>query len=100
MIAILLEKEVISHAGDVVADHSVARNAASSLLVIRRHGVALGEEKVKKPLEARNGVVAVFGDNRMSIQMGDEELFEAGILRDKLIAQTGEPLRVAANLFD
>lgn len=80
MIAVLLEEKLVSHTGDVVADQDVTGDAESLLFMIGRHGVALVEIEMEKAFEALDGVVAVFGDDRLCVDAVDEKLFEQAIL--------------------
>ena len=80
------KKELVGHAGDVVADHDVTRDTERLLFMIGRHGAALGEKEMEEPLKACDRVVAVFGDDRMCVNARDEELFEKGVLSGNLAA--------------
>ena len=100
MVAVLLEEKVIGHTGNVVADDDMARNDKGLLFVVRRHGIAFAEKKMEKSLETFDGVVAVFGDDRMGVEMGNEESLESSILRGDLLAEPSETVGVVANFFD
>ena len=80
MVAVLSQEKLVGHAGDVIADDNVARNDEGLFLVIWRHGAAVSEKEMEKSLQTLNGVVAVFGDDRMRVQVSDEELFQTSIL--------------------
>ena len=65
MVAVLLEEKLIGHSGNVVAHHDVARDTLGLLFVVGRHGAGFAEKKVEKAVQALDGMVAIFGDDRV-----------------------------------
>jgi len=74
MIAVLLEQELIRHACNVIANDDVTRNGQGELLVIGRHGIEFAKIEVEKVLEAFDGAIAVFSNDRIAVEIIDEEL--------------------------
>ena len=86
MVAVLPKEKLISHAGDVIAGDDMAGNGAGEIFVVGRHGVAFAEEEMEKACEAFNGVVTIFGNDRMGVNVSDQKSFEEGVLRGDLLA--------------
>ena len=75
MIAVLLEQELVRHAGNVIADDDVTGNGEGKLLMIGRHGIEFAKIEVEKMLEAFDGAIAVFGNDGIVVEIIGEELF-------------------------
>ena len=75
----LAKEEMIGHAGDVVADHAVARLSRREFGVVRRHALRVFEEKRKKRVERRDGTVAVFDDGRLRIEAREKEALQVAV---------------------
>ena len=75
MVAVLLEQELVRHAGNVIANDDVTRNGEGKLLMIGRHGIEFAQVEMEKMLEAFDGAVAVFGNDRIAVEIIGEELF-------------------------
>ena len=100
MIAVLLEEKLVGHAGDVIADDDMARDGEGFLFVVRRHGFTLGEVEMKESFQTFDGLVAVFGDERVSIKMSDEELLETSILSGDGGTEASEARRITPDFID
>lgn len=90
---------MVGHAGDVVADDNVTGSGSSHFFVGGRHGAGCGEVVVEEFFEAADGTVAVFGNSCVIVDVGKEEALEFGIALGGFIAETGEALGSAANVF-
>ena len=74
MIAVLLEQELVRHAGNVIANDDVTRSGEGKLLMIVRHGIEFAQIEMEKMLEAFDGAVAVLGNDRIAVEIIGEEL--------------------------
>ena len=74
MIAVLLEQELVRHAGNVIANDDVTRNGEGKLLMIGRHGIEFAKIEVEKMLQAFDGAIAVFGNDGIAVEIIGEEL--------------------------
>ena len=58
----LAEEEMVGHAGDVVADYSMARLVRREFGMLRGHAVGMVEVKGEKRVERGYGAVAILDD--------------------------------------
>src|SRR5215475_445603 len=100
MIAVLFEEKQVGHAGDVIADDDVAGNNEGLLFVVGRHGIGFGEKETEQLFQAFDRMVAVVGDERVGIEMGNEELLKAGILFGEGGGEFREASGIAADFVD
>jgi hypothetical protein len=75
MVAILFQQELIGHARDVIANHDVAGNGQRELFVVGRHRFEFAQVKMKKTRQAFDGLIAIAGNDRVAIEICDQEVF-------------------------
>ena len=92
MFVVLAEEEVVGHAGDVIADDDVARFGLREFFIGEGHRAGLVQKVGKEIFKTFYRAVAVFGDGRMILDMGEEKAFEGGIGGVKGSAELSEPL--------
>src|SRR5882762_6969142 len=63
------KKELVGHAGDVIANDDVARFRLRKLLMGSRHRTVVAEVVDEKFLQTLHGAVAVLGDGGMLVDM-------------------------------
>ena len=81
MLAVLAQKKLIGHAGDVIANHNVARFGLLEFFMRGRHGAWRRKIMREEFFEATNGAVAVLGDSWMIVNVGEQEALERRVMR-------------------
>ena len=99
MIAILLQQELVGHAGDVIANDDVTSDGERGLLVIGRHGTQFLEIKIKKLRKAIDRTVAIFGDDWIAIEIRNQKTFQMGVFGGDPRTHSGDPLWPAPDFF-
>ena len=100
MFVMAAEKELIGHAGNVIAYDDVTQLRVGELFVRGRHGARRVEVVHKEFLEAAHGAVAVFGDGGMIVDVLEEEVLEAAIMLRCVIAKASEAMRGATDIVN
>jgi hypothetical protein len=90
MVVMVAQKELIGHAGDVIADDDVARFHPRKFFVESGHRAGSTEIEGKKLFETVHGVVAVLGDGGMAVNAGEKEALELGVAGSGGFAEAGE----------
>ena len=91
---------MVGHAGNVIADHAMARLLLRHPGVILRHAVGMFHEETEQGVEGGHRLVALFGNRGMGIELRVEEALQRGAFRGDLRRKCREALRLAANILD
>src|ERR1700735_2033427 len=76
----LAQKKMVGHAGDVVADHSMARLDLSQIGVLLWHWVRVLHEEKKKRVQRSHGAVAFLCDGGIRVKPGVKKAFQFAVL--------------------
>ncbi len=100
MFMMLAKKELICHAGDVIAHDKVPCFGLGKFFIGRRHRAGASQVENEKFFQTLHRAVAVLGDGRMVVDMGEEEALKLAISRSRSIAEASKTMGSAANVFD
>ncbi len=98
MLVMAAKKELIGHAGNVIADDDVARFRLCVFLIGSWHRAERTEVIIKKFFQAAYGMVAVLGNGGMIVDVSEEEALERGVASGCGIAEAGQALWGLANV--
>src|SRR5258708_38853681 len=73
VLVMLAKKELVGHAGDIVANDDMARFHLREFFVGSRHRAIPAQVVKKKLFQASHGAIAVLGDRGMMLNVGDVE---------------------------
>src|SRR5271155_3276891 len=91
---------MVGHAGDVVADHSMAWLGSGQLGILFWHASRVLDEKEKKRVERSHGAVAILCDCGVRIEPGVKKPFQLGVLASYLGRKGGQAIGKTAHVFD
>ncbi len=97
MFVMLAKKELIGHAGNVIADDDVARFHLRKFLIGSRHRAVAARVVNEKLFQTLHGAVAVLGDGGMVVDVSKKEALEFAISRSRGFAEAGEAFWGAPN---
>src|SRR5205085_9919974 len=93
------QKEFVGHAGDVIANDDVACFHPREFFIGSRHRAVRSQVVAEKLLETVHGAFAVLGNDRMVVDMCEEEALELTISRGRSSAEPGEAMACPTYVF-
>src|SRR5712664_555776 len=91
------KQELVGHAGNVIANDDMARFRLRKFFVRSWHRTVSAQIVDKKLFKALHGAVAVLGDARMVVNVGEKEALKRTISHCRSIAEAGEAFWGPAN---
>ncbi len=80
MLAVLPKQELIGHSGDVIANYKMTGDMLRRMFLRFGQRAAPVQIKGKQLGQAGHGASGIFGDERMVVDMREEESFQLGVL--------------------
>lgn len=99
MFLVLAKQELVSHSGDVIAHDEVPGFCASGFFMRGRHRAGRIEVVDKKPFEATDRAISVFGDGGVVVDVLEEKTLQLCVALGKRIAETRKPAWGEANVL-
>src|SRR5260370_36304457 len=99
MFAMLAKKELICHAGDVIANDDVPRFRLRKFFIRSGHRARTARVVNEKLFQTPHRAVAVLGDGGIVVDMGEQKALELAISRRFGLAETREAFWGPAYVF-
>src|SRR5260370_17420482 len=98
MFVMLAKKELVGHAGNVIADDDVARLQLRKFFIGSGHRAGSCQEMGEELFETLYRAVAVLGDGGMVVDVSEKEALELTISLSRSFVEVGEPFCGPANV--